>query len=140
MTYNIMTVPKISLGLFFILMFIGSFHFSHHSIVYLLMKHWLIYLILVVSIYYLFSTSFKPSKLTEEHPATSYVALFLSVVIFLADLLLISVIINSDRDTYETIYFIGVILLFFWIPLGLFVLNFLDRLLKKQSTPSDSSL
>ncbi len=131
MTYNVLTFPKISLGLFFTFMLIGSFHFSHHTIVYLLMKHWLIYLILVGSIYYLFSTSFKPSKFTDEHPTTSYVALFLSVVISLVDLLLISVIINSDRDTYETIYFIGLILLFFWIPLGLFVLNFLDRLLKK---------
>ena len=131
MTYNILTFPKISLGLFFTLMFISSFHFSHHTILYLLMKHWLIYLILIVSIYYLFSTSFKLSKFTKEHPVTSYTVLFLSVVIFLTDLLLINVIINSDRDTYETIYFIGLILLFFWIPLGLFVLNFLDYLLKK---------
>ena len=128
MTLNILTFPKISLGLFFILMFIASFYFSFHSIVYLLMKHWLVYLFLSTSIYYLLSTSFKPSELAKKYPITSFIALLLSIIIFIADFLLLNTIIMSDRDSYETIYMFGLIILFFWVPIGLAFLNFLDYL------------
>ena len=128
MTLNILTFPKISLGLFFILMFIASFYFSFHSIVYLLMKHWLVYLFLSASIYYLLSTSFKSSELVKKYPITSFIALLLSIIIFIADFLLLNTIIMSDRDSYETIYMFGLIILFFWVPIGLAFLNFLDYL------------
>jgi len=130
MTLNILTFPKISLGLFFVLMFIASFYFSFHSIVYLLMKHWLVYLFLSASIYYLLSTSFKPSELVQKYPITSFIALLLSIIIFVADFLLLNTIVMSDRDSYESIYMVGLIVLFFWVPLGLAFLNFLDYLLK----------
>ena len=130
MTLNILTFPKISLGLFFILMFIASFYFSFHSIVYLLMKHWLVYLFLSTSIYYLLSTSFKPSELVKKYPITSFITLLLSIIIFIADFLLLNTIIMSDRDSYETIYMFGLIILFFWIPIGLAFLNFLDYIFK----------
>ena len=130
MTLNILTFPKISLGLFFILMFIASFYFSSHSFVYLLTKYWLKYLFLIASIYYLFSTSFKTSGIINKYPITSFITLLLSVIIFIADFLLLNTIIMSDRDSYETIYMFGLIILFFWIPIGLAFLNFLDYIFR----------
>jgi len=131
MKINLLTFPKISLGLFFVLMSIASFYFSSHSIFYLLIKHWVTYLFLFVSIYYLFATIFKSSDLIQKYPITSFASIPLSIIILISDYLLLNTIITSDRDSYETIYMIGLMVLFFWIPIGFALLNFLDFLFKK---------
>jgi len=131
MKINLLTFPKILLGLFFVLMTIASFYFSYHSIIYLLIKHWLTYIFLFASIYYLFSTIFKSTNWIQTHPITSFASIPISIIILISDYLLFNAILTSDRDSYKTIYMIGLIILFFWIPIGLAFLSFLDFLFDK---------
>ena len=130
MKFNILTLPKVSLGIFFILMFIGALNFSNKSVIYELTKFWLYYLFLIVSIYFLFTTAFKETNLTKEYPISSFVALPLSIILFLGDILILQTILKSDKDTYENIYVIVIIVAIFWLPIGYGTLNILDKILK----------
>jgi hypothetical protein len=132
MKFNVLTLPKISLGLFFILMMFASFYFSSHSIIYLFLKHWLIYLFLIISIVYLFNTAFKHTSFIDQYPITSFITLPISIIIFIVSFLLLNAIFTSDRYTYESIYMVGLIVLFFWVPIALAFFNFLDFLYRKK--------
>lgn len=130
MRINILTLPKISLGLFFILIFIGALHFSYRSVLYELTKYWLFYLFLAVSTYFLLTTAFKDSQLIKENPIISYSLLPLSVILFLSDIWILQTIVLSDEETYKNIYVIVLIIAFFWIPIGYTILNILDKIFK----------
>jgi hypothetical protein len=130
MKLNILTLPKISLGIFFILLFIGALQFSYKSVIYELTKFWLYYLFLAVSIYFLFTTAFKESNLIQEYPISSYIALPLSFILFFGDILILQTIIQSDKDTYENLYVIVILVAIFWLPIGYAILNILDKILK----------
>jgi hypothetical protein len=127
---KILTLTKISLGIFFILMIIGALHFSNKSVIYELTKFWLYYLFLAVSVYFLFKTAFEESIINKEYPISSYILLPLSFILFLGDIWILQTILQSDKDTYENIYVIVLIVAIFWLPIGFSIVNILDKILK----------
>jgi len=130
MKFNILTLPKLSLGIFFIILIIAGIQFSSKSIISELLEYPIYYLVLGMAIIYLFVTCFDTSEVIDQYPISSFIALPLSLILSIGDYLLISALINSDKNAYDQIYIPILVIAIFWVPIGLGLFNLVDKIVK----------
>jgi hypothetical protein len=113
---DLLTLPKLSFGLFLLLMMIGSLLTQSHPFR-ALAHDWFDVIFTTGVIFYLFKTLLHPGRMCEKMPLSSFILFLLSFYLLYTDLRILFHLINADFSIVKRVQLSMMIWAYYLVPL-----------------------